>query len=478
MRLFWWQQLPLLVLIQLLEPCRLSHKLHAEALLAFKSSVGSSRQLISKVRTQQACAHCGKLRDLGVVSLSRKTRISANVDGNAGVPTLTPVQAADVKKPSKQKVAAIVGGVGAALLVVITGMLVYFCLMRLKKFIRRASDTASSLASPPVEWERDNTSPHAAALSPYDAQNLRKLTILELEHATGNFNQSNIIGEGTFGLVYKGLLDDGSIVVIKRHLHDPIQYFVNEVKHIAHVHHTHLVKLIGYCEENHQQLLVYDHLSNGNIGNHLYDIEGLPTGKLEMRQRLLIALGAAKGLEHLHSLVPPVLHRHFRTRNVLVDGNFTAKVSDFGLSKFLADGNHAGSSSAFDCFLDPELRSLKDFSERNDVYSFGVFLLELISGCEAHGRNQLDMQENLVAQAKATHDLNNFVDKTVRDHTMNAVKQMMELALLCVDTGIRRPAMKNVVQVLERIQETEIGHLRSELSEEIGIVTLGSDLFK
>ncbi|KAF7153601.1 hypothetical protein RHSIM_Rhsim01G0216800 [Rhododendron simsii] len=506
----------------------LSHLIYgAEASFGFKSTVGNSRHLAGRIRRypcggQRECIYHQKLNDQGVVPwfprfypLSpqiRKTTIAETVGGDSSVPTLTPLPEAQVKKPSKQKVAAIVGGIGAALLVVVTGVTVCFCLMRLKRLIRRASDTTSSVRSPrgnSILRASEDISPGSGAVSPYDTYNLWQLSILELEQATGNFNQINLVGEGSFGLVYKGLLVDGSIVAIKRCLHCPVQYFVNEVKRIASVHHRHLVKLIGYCEENYQQFLVYDYLPNGNVGNHLYDSEGLPIGKLDMRQRLIIALGAAKGrcnvslsstdcngheimrifdptilhlqsgLEHLHSLVPPILHMHFRTRNVLVDENFTAKVSDFGHSNLPVEGYYAESSSAVDCFRDPELRSLHDFSERSDVYSFGVFLLELISGREALGRNHSDVQENLVSQAKGTRDIDNFVDKTVKDCTLNAVKQMMELALLCVDTGTRRPVMRSVVEELERIRAAEIGHLHSGgLGEEIGMVTLGSDLFK
>lgn len=521
MPLFWWQHLALLILIHLLEPFRLTHKLQAEALFGFKSTVGNSRHLAGRIRRypcggQRECIYHQKLKHQGLVpwfprlyplspqirkiklppsaaslpllhassllqedfSRSRKLTIAETVGGDSSVPTLTPLAEAQVKKPSKQKVAAIVGGVGAALLVVVIGVIICFCLMRLKRLIRRASDTTSSVPSPHVLLELEHISPGSGAVSPYDTHNVRQLSILELEHATGNFNQINLVGEGSFGLVYKGLLGDGSIVAIKRRLQYPVQYFVNEVKRIACVHHRHLVKLIGYCEENHQQFLVYDYLPNGNVGNHLYDSEGLPIGKLDMRQRLIIALGAAKGLEHLHSLVPPIVHMHFRTRNVLADENFTAKVSDFGLSNLLVGGYYAESSSAFDCFRDPELRSLHDFSERSDVYSFGVFLLELISGREALGWNHSDVQENLVSLAKGTCDIDNFVDKTVKDHTLHAVNQMMELALLCVDTGTRRPVMRRVVVELERIRAAEIGHLHSGgLGEEIGMVTLGSDLF-
>lgn len=197
-----------------------------------------------------------------------------------------------------------------------------------------------------------------------------------------------------------------------------------------------------------------------------------------MRQRLSIALGAAKGLEHLHSLLPPLLHMHFRTSNVLVDENFMAKVSDYGLSRLLIEGDHAGSSSAIDCFLDPELNISKNLSERSDVYSFGVFLLELISGSEAHGRSQSNSGENLVLQAKSSNGFDKFVDKTLGEHRMGGAKQMMELALLCVDISLKRPSMRNVVEELEQIQERQTAHLRSESIEGIGAVTLGSDLFK
>ncbi|XAR59966.1 Non-specific serine/threonine protein kinase [Bertholletia excelsa] len=515
MRLFWWQHLPLLILIQLLEPFRLTHKLQAEALLAFKSTVGTSLQLAGRIRRyncvgQRECPYYHKLRELGVVSWfpriyqltpqvrkisfsplhsslqledrffkTRKVKIATAIGEDNGVPILTPSNTVtEVRKPSKQKIAAIVGGVGAALLVVITGVIVYFCLTRIKRLIRRGSDTASSVPSPPAAWEGGEIPSGTSTISPYDTRDVRQLSILELEHATGNFNQSNIIGEGSFGVVYKGLLNDGSIVAIKRRQYYPVRYFAIEVRRIAHVHHKHLVKLVGYCEENHQQFLVYDYLPNGHVGNHLYDDEGLPKGKLEMRQRLLIALGAAKGLEHLHNLVPPFLHMNFRTRNVLVDENFAAKVSDFGLSKLVAEDYRAESSSAFDCFRDPELRSSKDFSEGSDVYSFGVFLLELISGREALGMNQSGIQENLLIQAKGSHAPEDFVDKTVRDHTMQAVRQMMELALLCTDTGVRRPTMTAIVEELERIRESELGHLHPGLTEDISVVTLGSELFK
>ncbi|RXI04573.1 hypothetical protein DVH24_038847 [Malus domestica] len=408
----------------------------------------------------------------------RSRRIEAIVDGDNVTPTLTPVEEVRGNHSSKPKVAAITGGVVATLLVIIIVMLVYICLMRVKRLTRRTSETASSPPSPTVQWERGDTSPYAVAHSPYSAPNLRQLTILELEQATRNFNEINIIGQGRFGLVYKGLLQDGTIVAIKRRLHAPTQYFFHEVKHVARVNHVHILRLIGYCQDATQQLLVYDYLPNGNVGNHLYDAEGLPIGKLGIKHRLSIALGAAKGLAHLHSLVPPLLHMHFGTSNVLLDESFTAKVSDYGLTKLLV-GHHAGSSSAVDCFRDPELDSSKKFSEISDVYSFGVFLLELISGREANARNQLNSGDNLILQVKDCKDLDRFVDETLGGMSRQTAKQMMELALMCVDGSERRPQMQIVVEELERIRRgRESNHFHIEVDEEIGAVTLGSELFK
>ncbi|XP_070674413.1 probable serine/threonine-protein kinase PBL21 isoform X7 [Malus domestica] len=437
MRLFWWQQLPLLLLIQILEPSRTSYKIYAEAVLSLKRG-GGSPQLFDGRTGRCPCprqwkiVNCHKLKDPCIYPLlfvthpsiqlrkehhkPRSRRIEAIVDGDNVTPTLTPVEEVRGNHSSKPKVAAITGGVVATLLVIIIVMLVYICLMRVKRLTRRTSETASSPPSPTVQWERGDTSPYAVAHSPYSAPNLRQLTILELEQATRNFNEINIIGQGRFGLVYKGLLQDGTIVAIKRRLHAPTQYFFHEVKHVARVNHVHILRLIGYCQDATQQLLVYDYLPNGNVGNHLYDAEGLPIGKLGIKHRLSIALGAAKGLAHLHSLVPPLLHMHFGTSNVLLDESFTAKVSDYGLTKLLV-GHHAGSSSAVDCFRDPELDSSKKFSEISDVYSFGVFLLELISGREANARNQLNSGDNLILQKDLTRLMPNASPSTLLHST-------------------------------------------------------------
>ncbi|XP_061376688.1 probable leucine-rich repeat receptor-like protein kinase At5g49770 [Gastrolobium bilobum] len=446
----------------------------AEALFTFKDSLDSPQQFRCSIvkypcQKQWPCLDCYKLKDPGV--------ITAKIDGNNDIPTLTPLQEAQVDKQGGRRDALIVGVVVSALVVIVIVVIVYICLMRVKRFIRQTSESASSMPSPTVEMGSGNNSHYVNAFSPHYCQNTRQLTILELEQATGNFSESNIIGEGRFGFVYKGLLQDGSIVAIKRRLFALTRDFIPEVKQIADIHHIHLVKLIGYYEDSYQQLLVHEYLPNGNVGNHLYDSEGLPIGRLDLWRRLSIALGTSKGLEHLHSLVPPLVHTNFRTSNVLLDENYNAKVSDYGLCKLQTKVDQAGSSSNVDCFLDPEFSLSQNYSEQSDVYSFGVFLLELISGCEAHNRNMSNPEENLVFQAKNSNGLDKFVDITLGDHERHAARRMMKLALLCVDVTFRRPSMAQIVQELERIQR-EIAPLCCQVNEEIGVVTLGSELFQ
>ncbi|KAL2332040.1 hypothetical protein Fmac_019621 [Flemingia macrophylla] len=446
----------------------------AEALFTFKDSLGGPRQFRCRIvkypcQIQWPCFDCYKPKDPG--------EITAKIDENNDIPTFTPLQETQVRKPGGTRNAAIVGSVAAALIILVIMIIVFIFLMRVKRLTRQTSEAASSMPSPTFEMGRVNNRQYVNDFSPHYTQNTRHLTFSELEQATRNFSHSNIIGEGGFGFVYKGLLQDGSIVAIKRRLFALTPDFVLEVKLIAHIHHIHLVKLVGYYEDSYQQILAYEYLPNGNVGSHLYDNEGLPIGRLGLWRRLSVALGASKGLEHLHSLIPPLVHTNFRTSNVLLDEYYTAKVSDYGFFKLQTKVDQAGSSSNIDCFLDPELSIPRNYSEKSDVYSFGVFLLELLSGCEAHNRNMSNPDENIVFQAKNSVDLDKLVDITLGEEEKHGARGMMKLALLCVDVSCRRPSMAQIVQELERIQR-EIAPMHSQFNDEIGAVTLGSELFQ
>ncbi|URE29142.1 STYKc [Musa troglodytarum] len=219
----------------------------------------------------------------------------------------------------------------------------------------KSSETGSSDPSNPVEWGRRDRISCAGCGLASEHQGARQFTLEELEEATKNFSESNIVGTGSFGLVYKGLLLDGTIVAIKRRVSVPRQAFTEQVRILSEIRHRNLVTLIGYCQEGGLQMLIFEYLPNGSISGHLYDSEQHSLTRLEFKQRLAVAIGAAKGLAHLHGLSPPVVHKDFKTSNVLVDENFIAKVADAGVFKLLQGTGeveaHMGSNDLIDCRL-------------------------------------------------------------------------------------------------------------------------------
>ncbi|KAG8085372.1 hypothetical protein GUJ93_ZPchr0010g11108 [Zizania palustris] len=253
---------------------------------------------------------------------------------------------------------------------------------------------ANASCNVPVEWGKGGRSSTAP-----EHQGARQFSLDELAQATKYFSEANLVGVGSFGLVYKGLLLDGTIFAIKKRCGAPRQEFAEEVRELSEITHRNIVTLIGYCQEGGLQLLVYEYLLNGSVCGHLYD-----TGKgsnsmtrLEFKQRLSIAIGAAKGLNHLHTLVPPLIHKDFKTSNVLVDENFIAKVADAGLVRLHRGYEDVGPSHRFSSsvYQDPEVQLVTQFSESSDVYSFGVFLMELITGREATSLISPDSRESL-----------------------------------------------------------------------------------
>ncbi|GJM88404.1 hypothetical protein PR202_ga04462 [Eleusine coracana subsp. coracana] len=333
---------------------------------------------------------------------------------------------------------------GAALLVAAVALAVW-CAARLRARRRnRSSDTGSSDPSTQVEWGKGG---RISSLPPEYQGGARQFSLEELVQATKNFSEANVVGAGSFGLVYMGLLLDGTVVAIKRRVAAPTLEFAGEVRRISEINHRNIVTLIGYCQEGGLQMLVFEYLPNGSVCGHLYDTGKVSTARLEFKQRLSIAIGAAKGLSHLHGLVPPLIHTDFKTSNVLVDENFIAKVADAGLVRLLKGPGDAGPSHGFSSsvYQDPEVYSVEQFSESSDVYSFGVFLLELITGKEAAL----------------------FISPESRE----------PLAHRCLNpSSRRRPKMRLVATELDRILETEMS-MTTFMGDGTAIVTLGSQLF-
>ncbi|KAJ4835630.1 hypothetical protein Tsubulata_017710 [Turnera subulata] len=371
--------------------------------------------------------------------------------------------------------AAIVGGAaGVVVLVGLVIFLIWFCLSH-KKSVSRTSETGSSDQS--VQEGR-----HVGIeLSLREA---RPFGMEELSLATKNFSDKNLIGVGKFGDVYKGLLNEGMLVAIKKRPGAPSQEFVDEARYLSPIQHRNLVTLLGYCQENFLQFLVYEYIPNGSVSNHLYGAGQFSDGKLEFKHRLAIALGAAKGLAHLHSLSPRLVHKDFKTANVLVDENFVAKVADAGLRNFLGGVDIAGPSRVTpdEIFLAPEVREFRRFSEKSDVFSFGVFLLELLCGQEATTSPSPDPGDNLVDWVQNTQDYSIFsriIDQRLgNSFTAEGMEEFIQLMVRCVEpSSERRPAMSYVVMELDRILEKEMS-LTTVMGEQTPTVTLGSQLFR
>lgn len=372
--------------------------------------------------------------------------------------------------------AAIFGAAaGAVALMGIIFFLSWFCLYR-NRSVSRTSETGSS--EPSGQAGRNV----GIELSIREA---RRFQMEELSLATKNFSDKNLIGEGKFGEVYKGLLQDGMLVAIKKRPGAPTQEFIDEVRFLASIQHRNLVTLLGYCQENNLQFLIYEYIPNGSVSIHLYGPSQVSRQKLEFKHRLSIALGAAKGLAHLHSLSPRVVHKDFKTANVLVDEDFIAKVADAGLRNFLGRTDVVGPSSqvtADEIFLAPEVKEFRRFSEKSDVYSFGVFLLELVSGREASSSPSPDSSQDLVELVQNSRDFSNLLkildERLWSTFTNEGMEEFIQLIVRCLDpSSERRPSMSDVVMELDRTLDKEM-NLTTVMGEGTPTVILGSQLFR
>ncbi|KMT07560.1 hypothetical protein BVRB_6g151710 isoform A [Beta vulgaris subsp. vulgaris] len=371
--------------------------------------------------------------------------------------------------------AAIVGGAaGAVAFVGIVVVLIWYCLFH----SRSASRTSETGSSEPSYQGKSG----GIELSIREA---RRFSWEELSAATKNFSEQSLIGVGKFGEVYKGLLTEGVLVAIKKRPVAPTQEFVEEVRYLSSIQHRNIVTLLGYCQEKDQQILVYEYVPNGSVSSHLYGPGHGSREKLEFKHRLSIALGAAKGLAHLHSISPRLLHKDFKTSNVLVDENFVAKVADAGIRNFLGRSDVVGPSSqveADEVFLAPEVKEFRQFSEKSDVYSFGVFLLELVCGQEARESYSPDSNQTLVERVLNYNDfstVSTMVDPRLGNRfTVEGMEEFVQLIVRCIDPSSElRPGISYVVSELDGILEKEM-NLTTGMGEGTPTVTLGSQLFR
>lgn len=272
----------------------------------------------------------------------------------------------------------------------------------------------------------------------------------EIKKATNNFK--DVIGRGSFGSVYLGKLADGKMV----HL-------------LSKIRHQNLVSLEGFCHESKQQILVYEYLPGGSLADSLY---GSNSKKFTLNwvRRLKIAIDAAKGLHYLHNgSEPRIIHRDIKCSNILLDAQMNAKVADFGLSKQVTeeDATHVttvvkGTAG----YLDPEYYSTLQLTEKSDIYSFGVVLLELICGREPYTRRSGTPDTfNLALWAKPFLQAGMFEivdDNLVRDFDMESMRKTTTIASRCVERDASiRPTTAEVLQELKEAYSLQLAYLAS-----------------
>ncbi|XP_062225708.1 serine/threonine-protein kinase-like protein CCR4 [Phragmites australis] len=386
------------------------------------------------------------------------------------------------RRPSDLVIALISAGIGSGFMAIFAAILVVYCLRR-----RLGSSTQDSGR---IHAEPTGPAPRverrlSALLSKGPNTTVEQFPLVSLRAATGGFSPSHRIGSGSFGTVYRASLPDGREVAIKRAEHrDPSApssssaaarrvnheaAFVSELTLLSRVNHKNLVRLLGFCADGGERILVYEFMPNGTLHDHLHKRAApLSPPLASWPARLRLALGAARAIEYMHTYaVPPIIHRDIKSPNILLDTSWTAKVSDFGLS-LLNDLSVDGDDNASDdepCvtagtvgYMDPEYYRLQHLTDKSDVYSFGVVLLELLSGCKVIQRFEGSGTPKNVVDVTVPHIEADRVHRVLdirlplpTPGEMEAVAYVGYLAADCVrPAGRDRPTMSEVVGVLER----------------------------
>lgn len=388
-------------------------------------------------------------------------------------------------KPSKQSSLAVVAGgiAGAVCIAFLVGVLAFFFVKK-RRTTMGSTQTSNSVVVHPTGSSDDPdilkmaVGNRVADLSESRAESIMSgsdgvqmveagnllISIQVLRNVTNNFSQKNVVGKGGFGVVYKGELDDGTKIAVKRMegcvvSNKGLKEFHSEIAVLTKVRHRHLVALLGYCIDGSERLLVYEYMPLGTLSQHLFEFAKLGLPPLNLKQRLSIALDVARGMEYLHGLAHhrSFIHRDLKPSNILLGDDYRAKVSDFGLVKLASEEKNSIETRLAGTFgyLAPEYAVTGRVTTKSDVFSFGVVLMELITGRRALDETQAEESVHLVAWFRRmsgnSEDFLKAIDPEVdvTEETLTSIKTVAELAGHCTSREAwNRPDMGHAVNVL------------------------------
>ncbi|KAJ1408331.1 Serine-threonine/tyrosine-protein kinase, catalytic domain [Sesbania bispinosa] len=331
-----------------------------------------------------------------------------------------------------------------------------------------ASEASISLKPPPFDrrksFDEDEFPKKPAIVKKTVAfpANVKSYSIADLQIATGSFSVDQLLGEGSFGRVYRAQFDDGKVLAVKKIdssvlPSDLSDDFAEVVSNISHLHHPNVTELVGYCSEHGQHLLVYEFHKNGSLHDflHLPDEYSKP---LIWNSRVKIALGTARALEYLHEVCSPsVVHKNIKSANILLDVDLNPHLSDSRLASYIPNANQVLNNNAGSGYEAPEVGLSGHYTLKSDVYSFGVVMLELLSGRKPFDSSRPRSEQSLVRWATPQlHDIDalaKMVDPALEGlYPVKSLSRFADVIALCVQPEPEfRPPMSEVVQALVRL---------------------------